>query len=159
MKSWSIILAAVFLLFLTSSKSTELSGAKVGEISPLFELTGENGVVSLQSLRGKYVLVNFWSAGDAQTRINNVFYDRLAKKLNDKFSLISINLDDDRELYGQIVEIDELEANSQFNSEDVVAGDIVEQWHLKNGSRAYLINPQGEIVAINPSENQLTKLI
>ena len=153
------MLATIFLLFLTSSIPTETTDATIGNNAPLFTLKSDRADVELQSLRGEYVLVNFWSFEDAQSRINNIRYDRIAKKLDNRFRMISINLDNDYQLYDKIIEIDGLEKESQFNSKDVVYGQIKKEWHLKNGNRAYLINPNGEIMAINPNENQLTELI
>ena len=159
MKSWSIMLTAIFLLFLTSSIPTDTTDATIGNTAPLFALKSDKADVELQSLKGEYVLVNFWSLEDAQSRIDNVRYDRMAKKLNNRFRMISINLDNDYELYNKIIEIDGLEKSGQFNSKDVVYGELRNEWHLKNGNRAYLINPNGKIMAINPNENQLTELI
>lgn len=159
MKSLSIILASVFLLFFTSAKPTNSREIKVGDISPVFKIKCEAKEVSLEELRGEYVLVNFWSSSDAQSRINNIFYDKMLKKAGNQFKLISINYDSDVVLSEKIIEIDGLETASQFNSEDVIIGDILSQWHLQNGSKAYLINREGKIEAINPDEEQLKKLI
>lgn len=159
MKSWSIMLTIAFLLFLTSSISTEPTEARIGEYAPLFSIKNEDSSLNLQEMRGKYVLLSFWSLADAQSRINNAQYSSACKtKDNSKLELISINIDSDRKLWEQIIEMDNLDANSQYMSKDIVKGDILNDYYLETGNRAFLIDPNGKIKAINPSFKQLVKL-
>lgn len=156
-KSWSIMLAAAFLLFLTSSHSTESAEPIVGKDAPLFSLTNNHGSADIQEMRGKYILLSFWSASDAQSRIDNAIYASAIQD-NEKMQLVSVNLDADKTLWQQIIMIDNLDASRQYSSTDVTRGDIIADYHLKTGNRAYLINPEGKIEAVNPSVNQLVKL-
>lgn len=148
-------MASVFLLFLTSSVSTESTEATLNKTAPLFKLVRGNKTIDLQRLRGEYVLVNFWSVEDAQSRINNVRYDRIVKNSNNELNFISINIDTDYQLYSQILEIDKLEKRNQYNHSEIVYGKINSEWLNERGYKAYLINPKGEIEKINPNENQL----
>lgn len=159
MKSWSIILTIAFLLFLTSSHSTEPTEARIGEYAPLFSIKNETSNLNLQEMRGKYVLLSFWSLTDAQSRIENTKYSSFSKSIdNSKLELISINIDSDRTLWKQIIEIDNLDAKSQYSSMDIVKGNIFDDYYLETGNRAFLINPNGKIEAVNPSVNQLVRL-
>lgn len=156
MKSWSILLAAAFTIFFTSSQLTEPSEAKVGSTAPVFSIKNESGDFSLSEARGKYVLLSFWSLNEPQSRVNNAQYASLADSNNIHY--VSINTDSDTILWSQIVEIDNLNASRQYSSQDSKSSDIIDDYHLATGSRAYLINPDGIIEAVNPSLDQLVKL-
>lgn len=159
MKSWSIALAAVFLLFFSSSQITEPTEAKIGEYAPIFSISNNVEKFDLREMRGKYVLLSFWSSDDAQARIDNAQYAITMRDINDSnIKYISINTDSDKKLWKQIIEIDNLNTVSQYSSQETVKGNIIEDYHLETGNRAYLINPDGKIEAVNPSVNQLVKL-
>ncbi len=158
MKSWSFILAGVFLIFLTSLKPTEIEYAEICRKAPLFKVEKDSVSTELQLMKGKYVLVNFWGSKDALSRINNKMYDSKLKN-EPNISLVSINLDEDKSLYDQIVLTDKLNTESQYSVLDVTVGDIFADYHLKSGFKSFLINPEGEIIEINPTIEELAKVI
>lgn len=157
MKSWSIVLAGGFLLFLTSAIPNYHRPLVIGEKAPILENAAGTDMIGEQ--HGKYVVLNFWSASDALSRIKNATYDRIEKNSNGKFLFISINTDKDTSLYQQIIKVDGIKVSGQYSCSDVKIGKITENYNLDRGNKAYLINPDGIIVAINPNENQLTELI
>jgi thiol-disulfide isomerase/thioredoxin len=90
------LLAVVFTLML--SLATSLSHAtKVGDVAPPvnLRLLGSDQVLSLSSLRGKVVLVDFWSSWCASCRQSIPYFDELRNKLsNEDFEVYAVNLDD-----------------------------------------------------------------
>lgn len=149
----------MILVFLTSLKGTEIEYASVGNKAPLFKVENEFGSSELQGMKGKYVIVNFWSSNDAKSRIENAMLDKsIANLQSEKLSLVSINLDEDKTLYSQIVKTDKLESRRQYSALDATVGNLFADYHLENGNNVFLINPDGMIEAINPSVSQLTKL-
>lgn len=81
-------------LFLSPSLSLAVT---VGDLAPNVELksihSGE--LLSLESLRGKVVLIDFWSSWCASCRQSLPYFDELRKKLTgEKFEVYAVNLDD-----------------------------------------------------------------
>lgn len=58
----------VMLLILASAGSGNYYGVEVGDQAPNFKVGDEAHALELQSLRGKYVVVTFWSSADADSR-------------------------------------------------------------------------------------------
>jgi thiol-disulfide isomerase/thioredoxin len=73
-------------------------GVTVGKIAPPIELPSlANGrLLSLEGLRGKVVLVDFWSSWCASCRQSLPYFDTLRQKLSgEAFEIYAVNLDDD----------------------------------------------------------------
>ena len=63
---------------------------EIGSEAPAIELSSDAVIKNLDMLNGKYVLVNFWSAADARSRINNKRLADLSASLPaDKIAFVS----------------------------------------------------------------------
>ena len=91
---------AVFaiLLSFTSAHNANDVDTKIDAFAPNFKVSNKNTELSLSELRGNYVLVNFWSSDNADSRIRNIEYDRFTNN-NDAVSYVSINFDDNSKLF------------------------------------------------------------
>src|ERR1051326_8884622 len=74
----------IWLLFQPSKDTTPAGGVPVGQSAPNFTLTDVKGhAVSLSSLRGHAVIINFWASYCAPCQDNlpllNLFYNRHQK--------------------------------------------------------------------------------
>lgn len=156
-KTLFAIVTVAFLIVFTSVGSTEVVDSKVGHEAPQLELDGRAGKMSLQSHRGGYVLLTFWSSDDANSRVKNLQYDRAADKKEGVVHL-SVNFDRTENLFEEICKMDNLSQGTQFYCNDEQRMRLLELWRQENGYSTFLINPEGLIVAVNPELSELQKI-
>ncbi len=124
------------------------------------EARNEAESVSLKTLKGKYVLVNFWDSHNAVSRIAAGEYDRFIRShKGEGIELVSVNTDDDQALFSELVNKDGLDRSTQFHIKDVKAEAILKGYKPLDGYSSYLVNPEGKIVAYNPSIETLEKYL
>lgn len=155
------IIAIFAVLLVSMSAHTErVYEAADGFNAPDLTIDNSHSALSLSDLKGKYVLVSFWASSNAQSRISAARYDDFSKSLDEeRFCLLSVNFDRSERLFREIVRRDNLSAKSQFYVSGSNAETIFENYHLGNGFQSFLINPQGKIVATNPSNDTLKKIV
>lgn len=145
------------LLILASAGSGNYYGVEVGDQAPNFKVGDDAHALELQSLRGKYVVVTFWSSADADSRIANMRQDRAAgRKTN--LEHVSLNFDESRLLWGEICKLDGLNAHSQFYARNEAGAELMRAWNQEKGFTSVLIDPYGVVAALNPSEELLNQL-
>ena len=77
----------------------------------------------------------------------------------EQICLISINFDQNNNLYKETVRRDNLNAIAQFNVKGEEAKQIKETFHLEDGYNTLLIDPTGHIIATNPSVQTLEQAL
>ena len=160
-KIFSYIAFFAAIVLLISAYSERVMKAEKGYTAPEIEMLVNDSVeVSLSQLRGKYVLVNFWDSENAVSRIAAGEYDRYfrAHKRPD-LRLLSVNTDDNRRLFDEIVRRDGLDSLTQFHIADIKARGISPGYHPEGGYSSYLLNPSGKIVAVNPTVQAINRII
>ena len=75
------------------------------------------------------------------------------------FELLSVNTDADPTLFHEVIKKDNLDRTTQFHISDAKAKNMTSNYRLDCGFSSYLIDPQGKIVAINPSVQTLEKFL
>lgn len=154
-----IVIFAVLLVSM-SAHTERVYEAADGFKAPDLAIENSYSALSLSSLKGKYVLVTFWASSNAQSRISAARYNDFSKSLDEeRFCLLSVNFDRSERLFREIVRRDNLSAKSQFYVSGRNAETIFENYHLRNGFQSFLIDPQGKIVATNPSNSTLQKFL
>lgn len=119
-----------------------------------------NSLLDLKSLKGKYVLVNFWDSNNAVSRIATGEYDRFFREhKNQGMTMVSVNTDDDRGLFSEIARKDGFDISAQYHIADVRHGSLRQGYKADEGYTSYLVNPDGKIVATNPTIGTLEKFI
>ena len=85
----------IVLLFSVSANTERVYQAADGFKAPELTLTACDGsTVALSQLRGRYVLVSFWAAYDAESRIAASGYRDMALSMSEeRFCLLSVNMD------------------------------------------------------------------
>lgn len=158
----TILIFALFLgLLITSSgfNSTSLN-TSIGK--PLPDINNEdidNALAKSQS-EGKYVVVNFWSASDGSSRrVVNDYSHWLSQNSEAPVELLSINFDKSERLFNEIVRRDGIARETQHNVSGYQAQEIIRNFHLEDGYGSLLVDPNGEIIAHNPTTSQLAKLV
>ena len=134
-----------------------------GSPSPHLEavsLQNSDRELTMADLRGKYVLINFWDSSNAMSRIAAGEYDRFFRNHRQRnLQLLSVNTDDNRRLFDEIVRTDGLDALTQYHIADVRARGITPDYHPEDGYSSYLLNPSGRIIAVNPTLSTIENII
>lgn len=156
-KTLTAIATIAILLIFTSSYNSYNVDISIESFAPNFEIAKEGKSIKLSEMRGNYVVVNFWTSDNAESRIRNIQYDRFFKSLDNKSNFIAINFDESKELQKELVKIDNLSDKSQFHDGSGNESEVYKSYHLESGMNSYLLDKDGKILAINPTPQQLTK--
>lgn len=151
----AIATIAILLVFTSSYNSYDVS-VDINSFAPNFEISKLGNHFKLSETRGNYVIVNFWTSDDAEARIRNIHYDRFSNP-SEKFEFISVNFDDSDNMFKELVRTDGLSEVSQFYEKDGMESEVYKRYRLKSGMNSYLLDKDGKILAINPTQQQLTK--
>lgn len=132
----------------------------VGSIAPDFTLPDPAGdSVSLSSLEGKYVFVDFWASWCQPCRLENPDLVQVYEKFQgDQFEILGVSFDRNRENWLKAIEKDGLEwvhvsDLKYFDSE------MIQLYNITNVPMSFLLDPEGKIVAKNLHSDQLEKLL
>ena len=153
-----IVLFAV-LVISVSAYSERVYEAAEGYNAPSITIENSDTTLSLAELKGRYVIVTFWSSADADSRLRAYRYDEASKLLpQERFCLLSVNFDRSERLFREIVRRDNLSAENHIHVDGSQANRIIHDYRLTEGFKSLLIDPKGRIVAMNPSIETLTKM-
>ena len=153
-----IVLFAV-LVISVSAYSERVFEAAEGYNAPSMTIENSDTTLSLADMKGRYVIVTFWSSADADSRLRAYRYDEAAKLLpQERFCLLSVNFDRSERLFREIVRRDNLSAENHIHVDGSQANRISHDYRLTEGFKSLLIDPKGRIVAMNPSIETLTKM-
>lgn len=154
-----VVLFAV-LVVSVAAYSGRIYQAVDGFKAPGFSAVGLDTTLSVENLKGRYVLVNFWASTDADSRIAAYEYGAFSKSVSEEqFCLMSVNLDRSERLFREIVRKDNLNAKAQFRVSDADYSRVAGDYNLTRGLRSFLVDPSGRIVATNPSPSDLTAML
>ena len=118
------------------------------ELNPALRNT-EGRIISLESLRGRYVLLTFWSAQSQACLQENLELKELYRLYNRRgFEIYQINLDADEDLWRAAVRFDELPWISV--REDDPANPVVARiFNIRELPSNFLFDRQGDVIASN----------
>ena len=152
-----LIIAILGLLTLfTSAYYSAPADSRIGFKAPSLQLGDSNNDLSpLKQHRGEKILLTFWSSDDAQSRLDNMRYDRLSRSDGAGYTHVSVNLDRSESVFNQIVAIDNLDRSAQFCTAQDMQDDIIRSWRLEDGYHSFLIDPNGVIIGIDPDMTSL----
>ncbi|KAA6441728.1 AhpC/TSA family protein [Dyadobacter flavalbus] len=127
-----------------------MAGVAVGQQAPDFTLTSPEGKpVALSSLRGKFVLIDFWASWCGPCRMENPNVVRMYDKFKDKgFDIYGVSLDDNEKAWKTAITKDNLKW--QHGSELKKWNSGVAQAYGVNAIPAtFLLDKDGKIIAKN----------
>ncbi|WP_417266319.1 TlpA family protein disulfide reductase [Brumimicrobium sp.] len=104
--------------------------------------------MKLSSLRGKYVLIDFWASWCGPCRVENPNVVRLYNKYKgDKFEIFSVSLDKDKEKWMKAIEADGLIWDYHVSDLQGWETDVVQKYQFNGIPHTVLIDPEGKIIA------------
>jgi peroxiredoxin len=118
-----------------------------GSNSPEIVLPDKEGKkIALSSLRGKYVLVQFWSSLDPNCRIMNPVLKENYQKFNSRgFEIYQVSIDTSKQAWVRAINNDQLK---WINVGDMHGSpDAIISYNIRNVPSNYLLDKQGVIIA------------
>jgi len=122
----------------------------IGQISPEIEMPDPNGqMIKLSSLRGKYVLVDFWAKWCGPCRRENPNVVKAYNKYKDKgFEVFGVSLDRNKEDWIQAIEEDGL-TWTQVSDLKYFDSKAANDYNITAIPFSILLDPEGKIIAKN----------
>lgn len=148
--------------YIGSTAFTSNNGTKIGNFAPdiEFKSLSDSSDKKLSNYQGSYLILNFWRSDEAQSRLMEKQYASALESRSENstvIDLISINLDSDRFLANEIIRNDGLNTESQFYL-GTDKKKVEKIFNVDSDAKSYLLNPSGEIIAINPSIDYIKSL-
>ncbi|MDF1575031.1 MAG: TlpA disulfide reductase family protein [Bacteroidales bacterium] len=164
-----MILAAGFMLF-SSNQQAGAQGSdiplraaeevvkaiRIGQVAPDLLLESTTGKqISLHSLRGKMVLIDFWAAWCPPCRRDNPYLVEIYRKYTDRefvngsgFTIYSVSLDRDRDDWVAAIEKDSLEWEYHVSDLKGRYSEAAIEYEVSSIPVNFLINGDGVILAV-----------
>ena len=115
--------------------------------------------IRLSSLKGKVLLLDFWASWCGPCRYSNKQLVKLYSKYKDKgFEILGVSLDDEMKDWKKAVIKDKITWMQGFDKGGWDALAAV-RWHVDALPTSFLIDKNGDVVAINLEKNDLEKKI
>jgi len=141
----------------TLSRSDVAVGVEIGNRAPdLVFRSPEGEKVSLSSLRGKLVLIDFWASWCSPCRRDNPQLVKIYKKYREKsfvnaegFSIYGVSLDKDRETWIRAIKQDNLPVENQVSDLKGTASEPAAIYGIMAIPANFLIDGNGIIIAKN----------
>ncbi|SEW19480.1 TlpA disulfide reductase family protein [Chitinophaga arvensicola] len=128
----------------------EPSAIKVGQVAPDFTLPDPSGkMISLNSFRGKYVLVDFWASWCGPCRQENPNVVKAYQQYKGKnFTILGVSLDKTKDKWQEAIKQDGL-AWSHVSDLKFWDSKVVPLYGLNAIPTNFLLDPQGKVIASN----------
>lgn len=120
----------------------------IGAVAPDFTLSTPEGTpVSLSSLKGKIVLIDFWASWCAPCRAENPNLIRLYNQYKTKnFTVLGVSLDSDKDSWTKAVKADKL-SWTQVSDLKYWSSPVVKLYNIKSIPYSMLLDKDGKIAA------------
>ena len=132
-------------------------GINIGAIAPEINLKGPNGdLISLSSLKGKVVLLDFWASWCRPCRAENPNVVRLYNKYKDKgFTVYSVSLDQNKDKWLAAIVQDQLTWSNHVSELTGWKSSAGAKYGISSIPKTFLINKKGEITGYDLRGNEL----
>jgi peroxiredoxin len=128
----------------------KMKATAIGQISPEIEMPNPDGqIIKLSSLRGKYVLVDFWAKWCGPCRKENPNVVRAYQKYKDKgFEVFGVSLDRNKEDWVQAINEDGL-TWTHVSDLKYFDSKAAHDYNISAIPFSILLDPEGKIIAKN----------
>jgi hypothetical protein len=134
-------------------------GLSPGSTAPEIQLNN-TGKELLSSSRGHLVLLQFWAAFDAESRMNNLLmYNTISRHHAKQVQMVSFSFDTQKLIFDETVRTDGISTSSQFFVDEGQNSQVYKNYHLSNGYANYLIDTAGVILAKDLTVSQLANYL
>lgn len=142
-----------------------------GETAPNFKAALVDGKeLELDQLKGNWVLIDFWGSWCGPCRAENPGIVALYNKYHNQqfknaknFEIVSVAIERNENRWKRAIQADQLgwpyHIMDKTNSMKFFNGEIASQYGVKEVPTKFLINEKGIIVHVNPSVEELDKLL
>lgn len=155
-----LVVVAVFVMSATTKKARISEGITPGSLAPRMELSGSGSDFDFPNRSGRYTLLNFWAAYDADSRMRNVqLANEVSKFSPDEVAMLSVSFDTNEAIFTETVKADKLDAHNQFWNGRVKLSNLYKKYGFRHGFRNFLIDDNGVIIATDVSAGQLAGLL
>lgn len=130
--------------------STQKKQFEKGSIPPEINLSSPTGTpISLSSLKGQYILLDFWGSEFVPSRRQIPYYVYLYKRFHLKgFEIVSVGIEQDKNAWLKTIKEEKM---TWLHASDIQywQSPIVETYLLKSLPSNYLLDKEGKIIAKN----------
>lgn len=146
------------------TRISSMANLNVGSQAPEIVMNTPSGEsFALSSLRGKYVLIDFWASWCQPCRMENPNVVRVYNNYKNKgFDILSVSLDKTKEAWEKAIEEDGLRWN-HVSDLGFWQSAIVPVYNINSIPMTFLVDPNGVIIAKNlrgeALENKLAELL
>lgn len=132
------------------NKIKKLGGVDIGAEAPEVNLeTPEGGTLALSSLKGKYVLIDFWASWCGPCRRENPNVVKMYEKFKGKdFEIYGVSLDKDKAAWEKAIKADNL-TWKHVSDLKYWQSEVVDKFSIKGIPQTYLLDKNGIIIAKN----------
>lgn len=157
-RAYVLLVSVGILVMAASTKKARLSeGNTPGNLAPRIESLENEREFSFQNRSGRYTLLNFWAAYDAESRALNIqLWNEVKKLSSSEIEMISISFDKSSSVFTETVKTDRLNEENQFRDGMGTESELYGKYALKKGFKNFLIDDQGVIVAVNVAPDEIS---
>ena len=141
-----------FFLFILIIGSFVVAKAqpKPGDLAYDINLTSPKGdTISLSSMQGKVVLIDFWASWCGPCRLSNRQLVKLYSKYKDKgFEIYGVSLDENKKDWMRAIKQDKIAWTQVIDNRGWEAQTAID-WNLYQIPTSYLVNKDGIIVGVD----------
>ncbi len=143
--------------------SNKIEGAKavaIGKTAPIFTQTSIDGKsVSLETFRGKYVLLDFWASWCVPCRKEHPKFLKIYEKYQFKnFEILSVSIDEDKTAWINASKEDKISWTNLLDAKGQ-ANEVAVKYGVQAVPANFLINHNGVIIAKNLNSETLEKIL
>ena len=140
-------------------QSKRVVGTNIGDEAPELAFAGPDGkTLKPSSLRGKYVLVDFWASWCPPCRVSMPELESLHKEFPaDRFTILAVNLDEDRNKALKFLERVPVSYPILIDTD----GEVPARYQLPGMPTGYLLNASGVVLQVHkgyrPGDKELIR--